>query len=197
MAVDPRREFLDAHRHDPVSATDAELLHAIPVNALDATARPGRRRDGHQTVPGHNRHRRAGTPRRACRRPAGSLVAALTADSFRQTAASATVISHNCATMLSSLAVLAQERGVPALARDLLTSARAAEAARTTWLAAAQAWSRITTDARAAISPAAAEPLISRCGPGGSPTPIPAGPRPTARSRHTARRTTSPPDLAT
>ena len=50
--------------------------------------------------------------------------------------------------MLSSLAALAQQRGVPDLSRDLLASARTAAAARTTWLAAAQAWSRITTDAR-------------------------------------------------
>jgi hypothetical protein len=148
---------LEAHRHDPVSADDAELLRAIPVNALAPRHLPV----GDETVTRlcqgttdtAERVRHA-----ACLAvPQAAWSPALTAESFRQTAASATVISHNCATMLSSLAVLAQERGVPDLSRDLLTSARAAAAARFNWLAAANAWSRITTDTRAAISPAAAE----------------------------------------
>jgi hypothetical protein len=147
----------EAHRHDPVSAADAELLHAIPVNALA----PRRIPVGDETVT----RLCQGTTDTAerVRHAAGIAVPqaawspALTADSFRQTAASATVISHNCATVLCSLAVLAQQRGVLDLASDLLTSAREAAAARTTWLAAAQAWSRITTDTRGTISPAAAE----------------------------------------
>jgi hypothetical protein len=148
---------LDAHRHDPVSAADAELLHAIPVNALA----PRRIPVGDEAVTRlcQGTTDTAERVRHAARLavPQAAWSPALTAESFRQTATSATVISHNCATVLSSLAVLAQQRGVPDLSRDLLTSARAAAAARTTWLAAAQAWSRIATDARAAISPAAAE----------------------------------------
>ena len=148
---------LDAHRHDPVSAADAELLHAIPVNALAPRHIPA----GDETVT-RLCHGTTGTAERVRHAahtavPQAAWSPALTADSFRQTAASATVISHNCATVLSSLAVLAQQRGVPDLASDLLTSAREAAAARTTWLAAAQAWSRITTDTRGTISPAAAE----------------------------------------
>ena len=148
---------LEAHRHDPVSVADAELLHAIPVNALPPRHIPV----GDQTVT-RLCHGATDTAERV-RYAAGIAVPqaawspALTAESFRQTAASATVISHNCATVLSSLAVLAQQRGVPDLSRDLLTSARAATATRTSWLAAAQAWSRITTDTRGAISPAAIE----------------------------------------
>jgi hypothetical protein len=148
---------LEAHRHDPVSAADAELLRAIPVNALAPRHIPV----GDQTVTrlSQGTTDTAERVRHAARIavPQAAWSPALTAESFRQTAASATIISHNCATVLSSLAVLAQQRGVPDLTRDLFTSARAAAVARTTWLAAAQAWSRITTDARAAISPAAAE----------------------------------------
>ena len=148
---------LDAHRHDPVSAADAELLHAIPVNALAPRHIPADDETVTRLCQGTTET--AERVRHAARTavPQAAWSPALTADSFRQTAASATVISHNCATVLSSLAVLAQERGVPDLSRDLLTSARAAAVARTTWLAAAQAWSRITTDTRGAISPAAAE----------------------------------------
>ena len=175
---------LDAHRHDPVSAADIELLHAIPVNALA----PRRIPVGGETVT----RLCQGTTDTAerVRHVAGIAVPqaawspALTAESFRQTAASATVISHNCATVLSSLAVLAQQRGVPGLSRDLLASVRAAAAARTTWLAAANAWSRITTDARAAISPAAAEAAdlalwtgrIAYADPGWTPTDSPFSP---------------------
>jgi hypothetical protein len=185
---------LEAHRHDPVSAADAELLHAIPVNALAPRRIPvggeavTRLCQGTTDTAERVRHAALAAVPQAAWSPA------LTADSFRQTAASATVISHNCATVLSSLAVLAQQRGVPRLTRDLLTSARAAAAARTSWLAAAQAWSRITTDTRAAISPAATEAADLALWTG-SLTPIQAGLRPTAHSRHTARRTTSPPTL--
>jgi hypothetical protein len=172
---------LEAHRHDPVSAADAELLYAIPVNALVPRHIPV----GDETVT-RLCHGTTGTAERVRHAahtavPQAAWSPALTADSFRLTAASATVISHNCATVLSSLAVLAQQRGVPDLTRDLLTSARAAAAARTTWLAAAQAWSRITTDARAAISPAAAEAAdlalwtgrIAYADPGWTPTDSP------------------------
>jgi len=172
---------LDAHRHDPVSAADAELLHAIPVNALAPRHIPAddetvtRLCQGTTDTAERVRHGARIVVPQAAWSPA------LTAESFRQTAASATVISHNCATVLSSLAVVAQQRGVPDLSRDLLASVRAAAAARTTWLAAANAWSRITTDARAAISPAAAEAAdlalwtgrIAYADPGWTPTDSP------------------------
>jgi hypothetical protein len=172
---------LDAHRHDPVSAADAELLHAIPVNALEPRHIPA----GDETVT-RLCEGTTGTAERVRHAahtavPQAAWSPALTADSFRQTAASATVISHNCATLLSSLAVLAQQRGVPDLASDLLTSACEAAAARTTWLVAAQAWSRITTDTRGTISPAAAEAAdlalwtgrIAYADPGWTPTDSP------------------------
>jgi hypothetical protein len=148
---------LEAHRRDSVSAADAELLRAIPVNALAPRHIPAGDEtvsllcEGTTATAERVRHAAVAAVPQAAWSPV------LTADSFRQTAASATVISHSCATVLSSLAVLAQQRGVPDLASDLLTSAREAAAARTTWLAAAQAWSRITTDTRGTISPAAAE----------------------------------------
>ena len=172
---------LDAHRRDPVSAADAELLHAIPVNALEPRHIPA----GDETVTRlcEGVNWTAERVRHAAQAavPQAAWSPCLTADSFRQTAASATVISHNCASVLSSLAVLAQERGVPALASDLLTSARAAAAARTTWLAAAQAWSRITTDTRGTISPTAAEAAdlalwtgrVTYADPGWTPTDSP------------------------
>jgi hypothetical protein len=172
---------LEAHRHDPVSAADAELLHAIPVNALEPRRIPA----GDETVT-RLCQGTTGTAERIRHAahtavPQAAWSPVLTADSFRQTAASATVISHNCATVLSSLAVLAQQRGVPDLASDLLTSARAATVARTTWLAAAKAWSRITTDTRGTISPAAAEAAdlalwtgrIAYADPGWTPTDSP------------------------
>ena len=146
-----------AHRHDPVSAHDTALLHAIPVNAL-----PGRRRPtGRETITGLclGATDSAERVRHAARIavPEASWSPLLTADSLREAAACGTATSHHCEVVLRSLAIRAAQHGAAAISTSLLESAAAAAHARAAWLHAAHSWERITTETRGAHAPATAE----------------------------------------
>ncbi len=146
-----------AHRREPVTAEDARLLYAIPVNTVPARSAP----DGTETVPGLCK----GTVRSAERVrhvswllvPQAHWSHGMTVDSLRQSAGCATVISHNCEILLRGLAARAAAHGDAPLHAGLQESADAAGNARDAWLHAARAWSQITTDTCGAISPAAGE----------------------------------------
>ena len=146
-----------AHRKYPVSAEDAQLLQAIPVNASPARRIP----HGTETIPGLCQ----GTLGSAERirhiawriAPQASWSPGLTADSLRQSAGCGTVISHHCQILLKSLAACADKHADSEIAIRLLVCAEAAGDARHAWLQAARAWNQATTDTRGLISPAAAE----------------------------------------
>lgn len=146
-----------AQRHQPVSATEIRLLHAIPPNSLAPCCIPG----GSETVTSlcqgttSTAERIRHTATIAIPDPAWSP--ALTAESLSHAAACSTVISHNCEILLRTLATRAGQRGSDAVADRLLASAEASGQARAAWLRAARAWYRITTDTRGTIAPAAAE----------------------------------------
>ena len=146
-----------AHRDHPVSAEDARLLQAIPVNAIPARRVP----DGTETIPDLCQ----GTLGSAERirhvawllAPQAAWSPGLTVDSLRQSAGCGTVISHHCEILLRSLAARTAGRDDSGVSVRLLASADAAGHARRAWLRAARGWSRVTTDTRGLISPAAVE----------------------------------------
>ena len=146
-----------AQRHQPVSADEIRLLHAIPVNALRPRCIPG----GTETITSlcqgtistAERIRRAAT----IAVPDAIWSPALTADSLSRVAACSTVIGHNCEILLRTLACLAGQQDSGGLADRLVGCADAAGQARQTWLHAARVWYRITTDTRGTISAVAAE----------------------------------------
>jgi len=146
-----------AHRREPVTAADARLLYAIPVNAVPARSVP----DGTETVAGlcEGTVRTAGRVRHVTWLlvSQASWSRGLTVDSLRQSAGCATVISHNCEILLRGLATRAAAHGDGPMRAGLLESADAAGLARDAWLHAARAWNLITTDVRGTISPTAAE----------------------------------------
>jgi len=146
-----------AHERQPVPSADLQLLHAIPVNALAPRHLP----DGGDPVRTlcqgtiETAERVRETARAAI--PDAPWSPSLTMESFRQTAAYCTVISHNCATMLRTLATRAARDRATGLSTQLAESAAAADNVRQAWLQAASAWDTITTDSRRAISQTAAE----------------------------------------
>jgi len=105
-----------AQHHQPVSAADVSLLHAIPVNALEPRRIPG----GAETITSLC-HGTTSTAERirnnAVINPVDATWSpALTADSFRHAATCSTVISHNCEILLRTLATRAGQHGSDALA---------------------------------------------------------------------------------
>jgi hypothetical protein len=146
-----------AQRHQPVSASEVQLLHAIPPNFVAPRCTPR----GSETVTSlcqgttcsAERIRHAATI--TLPDPAWSL--ALTAESLSHAAACSTVISHNCEILLRTLATRAGQQGSDPVVGRLHRSADAAGQARAAWLRAARAWYRITTDTRGTIAPAATE----------------------------------------
>jgi hypothetical protein len=144
-------------RRHPISAGEVQLLHSIPVNARAPRRIPGNAETVaslcHGAIHSAERIRHAATI--AAPDPAWSP--ALTADSLSHAAACSTVISHHCEILLHTLATRASQHCSADLATRLLGSADTAAQARATWLHAARAWYRITTDTRGTIAPAAAE----------------------------------------
>ena len=146
-----------AERREPVPDQDVRLLRAIPVNAVPARRVP----DGTEGV----RALCEGTLGSAERirhviwllAPQASWSPGLTADSLRQSAGCAIVISHHCEILLRSLASRAAWHGDIPLSAGLTESAEAAGTARQAWLRAARTWNGITSDTRRTISPSAAE----------------------------------------
>jgi hypothetical protein len=146
-----------AQRHQPVTAVEIQLLHAIPASTLAPRYVPV----GTETITSLCQ----GTTSTAERiRHATTITApdptwspALTADSLSHAATCSTVISHNCQILLATLAARAAQQGSERLADSLLGCADVGGQARTAWLHAARAWYRITTDTRGTITPASAE----------------------------------------
>ena len=112
------------------------------------------------------------------------------ADSFTGSASSATIISHNCATLQRILATRAAQLGNTDLSNRLLASAKLSETAWQAWLVTTRGWQRIRTDTEGDIAPAAAEATDWSCGPAASPAPTLTGPPPSARAATAAPRPT-------
>ena len=146
-----------AHRADPVSATDRDLLLAIPVNAL----LPRPILDGSEPVTAlydavitsAERARHAAWVTGA--QPAWSPH--LTADSLRHVAATSTVTSHHCEILLRSLADRTADSGTDGLSASLLRAADAAGRARGGWLQLARALNQVDTDTMRHLAPTAGE----------------------------------------
>ena len=146
-----------AQRHQPVTAAEIRLLHAIPASTPAPRCIPV----GTETVTSlcqgtistAERIRHAAT----ITAPDPTWSPALTADSLSHAATCSTVISHHCEILLATLATRAGQHGSDVIADRLLGCADAAGQARAAWLHAARAWRRITTDTRGIITPAAAE----------------------------------------
>jgi hypothetical protein len=146
-----------AQHHQPVSASDVRLLHAIPVNALETRRIPGGAETitslCHGTTSTAERIRHAATINQVD----AKWSPALTADSLRHAATCSTVISCNCEIVLRTLATRAGQHGSGALAGGLLGCAEAASQARLAWLRTARAWYQVTSDTRGTIAPDAAQ----------------------------------------
>jgi hypothetical protein len=146
-----------AHRHQPVTAAEIRLLHAIPASTPALRCLPGgtemvtRLCQGTSSTAERIRHAATITA------PDPTWSPALTGDSLSHAATCSTVISHHCEILLASLAARARQHGADRLAGRLLGCADTAGQARAAWLHTARAWRRITTDTRGTISPAAAE----------------------------------------
>jgi hypothetical protein len=80
---------------------------------------------------------------------------AVSTQSFSETAACATVISHHAEILQPSLVARARQLGATQLSDDLIASCSAAGRARLAWLTAARAWRHFTIDATGGIAPAA------------------------------------------
>ncbi len=146
-----------AHQREPVSVSDRELLHAIPVNAVP----PRRLPDGSEPVTSlcegvidaadRTRHAAWASGAVPPRSPA------ITISSLRQVAAASTLTSHHCEILLRSLAArTAEDSEHSNLSAGLMHAAEAAGRASSRWLSVAHALDDVTTDTRRHISRAAA-----------------------------------------
>ena len=146
-----------AHRANPVSAADRDLLLAIPLNA----PLPRPILDGSEPVTAlynavitsAERARHAAWVTGA--QPAWSPH--LTADSLRQVAATSTVTSHHCEILLRSLAARTAGSDTAGLSASLLRAADAAGRARAGWLHLARALNQVDTDTMRHLAPTAGE----------------------------------------
>jgi hypothetical protein len=143
---------------DPVQATERELLHAIPVNALPARAEPS----GTETVPQLCGAviSTAERVRQATWRQAGDgqrLPPGASAASLRQCAAAATVTSYAYGVVIDRLADRAGALGMDRAGQALATAGAAAPAANSGWIAASRALGQMKTDTRGTLTAAAAE----------------------------------------
>jgi hypothetical protein len=144
-------QFLDtavraAHQQEPVSASDIELLRAIPASRLPARQLPGDSEpvtglcDG--VIAAAERARHAAWASATV--PPGSP--AVTVSSWRRVAAASTLTGHHCEILLRSLADRAQGGGPGDLTAGLLQAADAAGRASARWLRVAHALDDVTTD---------------------------------------------------
>lgn len=146
-----------AQDRQPVSAADMRLLHAIPANMLPIRRQPGSRDSAADLSQGTSDC--AERTRYAARAvaPLASWSPQLTSDSLRQTAASATAVSHHCSIVLHTLSAQAFRHGLSSTGARLFESAADAERARDAWLATARVWELVTTETRGITSPVAIE----------------------------------------
>jgi len=141
-----------AQRRQPVSLADVGLLHAIRANVVPAHRPPV----GWESVADLCR----GTTETAERArhiarvvvPDALWSPLLTGDSLRETAASATAVSHHCSIVLRTLGARTAQQGSAAVSAGLFQSAAAAERARDAWLRAATMWKQLTTETRGVTS---------------------------------------------
>jgi hypothetical protein len=146
-----------AELDEPLSSGDLRQLHAIPLNELQPRRRPrpaetvAELRQGTAECAERARQVAATAVREAAWSPC------LTAESFSQTAESATVIAHHCEILLRALATAAAQRQDIQLSEKLVASAESAAGARLGWLEAARAWYGIRTDAVGDPSPVSTE----------------------------------------
>ena len=146
-----------AHRAAPVSATDRDLLLAIPLNAplhrpiLDGSEPVTALYDAVITTAERARHAAWVTGSQPAWSPH------LTADSLRHVAATSTVTSHHCEILLRSLAGRTADSGTAGLSVSLLRAADAAGRARAGWLHLARALNQIDTDTMRHLAPTAGE----------------------------------------
>ena len=146
-----------AQCREPVSATDRELLHAVPLNAVpprrvpDSSTSVAALYDIVITSAERARHAAwvAGT------QPAWSP--RMTADSLHRAAATSTVTSHHCEILLRSLAASTADGDMAELSVPLLRAADAAGRARAGWLGIAQALNQVATDTYRHLAPAPSE----------------------------------------
>jgi len=143
-----------AQRDEPVPAATRHLLRHIPLNTIP----PRRVPVGGEPVPDlcDGVISTAERLRRAARAltPHAAWSPAMTITSLTRTAGAATVTSHNCELLLTTLA---ECEPAAQIRQQLLECSAAAARARESWLAAAYALDNITTDTRGYLSPAAAE----------------------------------------
>jgi len=187
-----------AHRADPVSATDRDLLLAIPLNApvprpiLDGSEPVTAMYDA--VIASAERARHAAWLTGS--QPAWSPH--LTADSLRHVAATSTVTSHHCEILLRSLADRTAGGGTAgpsALACFRLPRRPGAPGtAGCTWPAPS---TRSTPTPCGTWPPPSARPATSPCARGASPMPMPHGRCPAGPDTTPGRHRTSPPSPAT
>ena len=186
-----------AHRADPVSVTDRDLLLAIPLNAalprpiLDGSEPVTALYDAVITSAERARHAAWVTGSQPAWSPH------LTADSMRHVAATSTVASHHCEILLHGLAIRTAGSKTAGLSDRLLQAADAAGRARTDGYTLPAPSTSSTPTPRGTWAPAPAKPATSPCAPDASPTPIPPGPCPAAPATSPGHPTTSPRSPAT
>jgi hypothetical protein len=131
----------------PTGGAGLELLAAIPVNALPP--RPVLRGEEPVVVLCEGATSSAERVRHLAWRAAGRATAPrnLTVASLRQVAENSTVTSHNCASLLDTLAARMAQAGYGEIGEQLADAAQAAKGARGTWLSAARELTRVWTAA--------------------------------------------------
>ena len=146
-----------AHRANPVSVADRDLLLAIPLNAplprpvLDGSEPVTALCDAVITSAERARH----TAWVTGSQPAWSPH--LTADSMRRVAATSTVASHHCEILLHGLAIRTADSKTAGLSDRLLQAADAAGRARTGWLQLARALNQFNPDTTRHLGPGSGE----------------------------------------
>ena len=146
-----------ANRIAPVSATDRDLLLAIPLNAplprpvLDGSEPVTALYDAVITSAERARHAAWVTGSQPAWSPH------LTADSLRHVAATSTVTSHHCEILLRSLADRTADGDTAGLSASLLRAAGAAGRARDSWLHLARALNQVDTDTMRHLAPGTGE----------------------------------------
>ncbi|HEX9107864.1 MAG TPA: hypothetical protein VF832_11560, partial [Longimicrobiales bacterium] len=142
--------------NQPLSASDLDLLHSIPLNMLPARQLP----TGSEPIADlcQGIIDTAERVRHAARQAAADATwsPAMTRDALSHTAACCTVASWNSVIILDALAARAK-RSDPRLSAQLVSAAEAADQARATWLRTAGTWDDIGTDTIGTISLEASE----------------------------------------
>jgi hypothetical protein len=141
----------------PVRASDLELLHAIPVNALPARRLPAPAEPVAGLCQGviSSAQRVRHLSWVSGRQPGWSPD--LTINSLRKIAVTSTLTSHHCELLLRCLAARAPGHARAGHAAGLLQAAEAAARARHGWVHLAHALDRVTTETRLRLSPDADE----------------------------------------